>query len=61
MTYSNATLKRFAKLKQKKHREAERLFLAEGRTLVEEASVPSEYLFTELDDVKRLSTLANQF
>ena len=57
MTYSNATLKRFAKLKQKKHREAERLFLAEGRTLVEEASVPSEYLFTDLDAVKKLSTL----
>lgn len=58
MTYSNATLKRFAKLKQKKHREAERLFLAEGWTLVEEALVPSEYLFTDLEAVKRLSTLA---
>jgi RNA methyltransferase, TrmH family len=58
VTYSNATLKRFAKLKQKKHREAERLFLAEGRTLVEEALVPSEYLFTDFEAVKRLSTLA---
>ena len=57
MTYSNATLKRFAKLKQKKYREAERLFLAEGRTLVEEAPVPSEHLFADLDAVRKLSTL----
>ncbi len=54
---SAAVLKRLAKLKQKKHREAERLFLAEGQTLVEEASVPPEYLLTDPDAVKRLSTL----
>lgn len=57
MTYSNATLKRLAKLKQKKHREAERLFLAEGQTLIEEATAPPEDLLTAPDAVKRLSTL----
>lgn len=57
MTYSNATLKRLARLKQKKHREAERLFLAEGQTLVEEAQVPPKHLLMEPSDVKRLSTL----
>jgi TrmH family RNA methyltransferase len=54
---SVAVLKRLAKLKQKKHREAERLFLAEGRTLVEEATVPPVHLLTDSDAVKRLSTL----
>ncbi len=57
MTYSNATLKRLAKLKQKKYREAERLFLAEGRTLVEETPTPPEHLLTDPGAVKRLSTL----
>ena len=57
MTYSNAALKRFAKLKQKKHREADHLFLAEGQSLVEEAPTPPEHLLTDLDAVKRLSTL----
>ncbi len=57
MTYSNATLKRLAKLKQKKHREDERLFLAEGQTLLEEAPKPPDHLLTNLDAVKRLSTL----
>jgi TrmH family RNA methyltransferase len=57
VTYSNAALKRLAKLRQKKHREAERLFLAEGRTLVEEAPVPPEHLLTDLEAVKRLSTV----
>ncbi|MDQ4064280.1 MAG: RNA methyltransferase [Actinomycetota bacterium] len=57
MTYSNATLKRLAKLKQKKHRETERLFLVEGPALVEEANVPPEYLLVGPDAVKRLSTL----
>ena len=54
---SAAVLKRLAKLKQKKHREAEHLFLAEGRTLVDEATVPPVHLFTDPDAVKRLSTL----
>jgi RNA methyltransferase, TrmH family len=57
VTYSNAILKRFAKLKQKKHREAECLFLAEGQSLVKEAPTPPEHLLTDLDAVKRLSTL----
>ena len=57
MTYSNAALKRLARLKQKKHREAERLFLAEGQTLVEEALTSPEHLLTDPGDVKRLSTL----
>jgi TrmH family RNA methyltransferase len=57
VTYSNATLKRFAKLKQKKHREADHLFLAEGQSFVEEAPTPPQHLLTDLDAVKRLSTL----
>jgi TrmH family RNA methyltransferase len=57
VTYSNATFKRLAKLKQKKYREAERLFLAEGQNLVDEAVTPPTHLFTDLDAVKRLSTL----
>ncbi len=54
---SAATLKRLAKLRQKKYREVERLFLAEGRSLVEEATTPPAHLFTEPDAVKKLSTL----
>jgi TrmH family RNA methyltransferase len=57
VTYSNAILKRLARLKQKKHREAEHLFLAEGRTLVQEATVPPIHLLTDPAYVKRLSTL----
>ena len=55
---SAAALKRLAKLKQKKHREAERRFLAEGQTLVEETPTPPEHLLTDPSAVKRLSTLA---
>ena len=54
---SATALKRLARLKQKKYREAERLFLAEGHTLVEEAPAPPEHLLTEPGAVKRLSTL----
>jgi RNA methyltransferase, TrmH family len=54
---SAAVLKRLAKLKQKKHREAERLFFAEGKTLVEEATESPTYLLTDPGAVKRLSTL----
>jgi RNA methyltransferase, TrmH family len=57
VTYSNATLKRLARLKQKKHREAEHLFLAEGRTLVQEATVSPVHLLTDPAAVKSLSTL----
>jgi RNA methyltransferase, TrmH family len=54
---SAAALKRLARLKQKKYREAECLFLAEGHTLVEEAPAPPKYLLTDPGAVKRLSTL----
>jgi TrmH family RNA methyltransferase len=54
---SATTIKRLAKLKQKKYREAERLFLAEGQTLVEEATTPPVHLFSDFDTLKRLSTL----
>ncbi len=53
----NSTLKRLARLKQKKYREAERLFLAEGSNLVEEATAPPTRLFADPGAVKRLSTL----
>ncbi|WP_047865557.1 TrmH family RNA methyltransferase [Rubrobacter aplysinae] len=49
--------KRAAKLRQKKHRESERLFLAEGRSLFEESPVPAYSTFTGQDDVKRISSL----
>ena len=54
---STTTLKRLAKLKQKKYREAERLFLAEGQSLIEEATVPPARLLTDHEAVRRLSTL----
>jgi TrmH family RNA methyltransferase len=50
-------VRRAARLKAKKHREAERLFLAEGPTLIGEATMPPRYTFTEPEDVRRLSTL----
>jgi TrmH family RNA methyltransferase len=56
---SAATLKRLAKLQQKKYREAERLFLAEGETLVREAPSTPRNLLTDPGDVKRLSTLTS--
>jgi RNA methyltransferase, TrmH family len=54
---SAVVLKRLAKLKQKKYREAERLFIAEGQNVVEEASTPPVHLLTEPTAVRRLSTL----
>src|ERR687885_59889 len=54
---STAVLKRLAKLKQKKYREVERLFLAEGPYTIEEATVSPTYLLTDPDIVRRLSTL----
>jgi TrmH family RNA methyltransferase len=54
---SAATLKRLLKLKQKKYREAERLFLAEGQNLVEEAATLPVYLISDPDPIRRLSTL----
>ena len=53
---SRATLKRVAKLQQKKYREAERLFLAEGPSLIAEAPERPRYLFSEPEEIKRLST-----
>jgi TrmH family RNA methyltransferase len=54
---SAAELKRLAKLKQKKHREAQRRFLAEGESLVRESPAPPDATFTEPMAVRRLSML----
>ena len=54
---SDIALKRLLKLKQKKYREAEHLFLAEGQNLVEEAATPPIHLLTNPDAVRKLSTL----
>jgi RNA methyltransferase, TrmH family len=51
------SLKRAAKLKAKKHRESERLFLAEGGSLIRESKDPPKMLFDEPAEVRRLSTL----
>lgn len=51
------SLKRAAKLQQKKHREVERLFLAEGAVLVNEAPDPPRWLFESPEEVRRVSTL----
>ncbi len=55
---SAAELKRLAKLKQKKYREAEHLFLAEGKSLVEESRRAPTRLFTDPVTVTKLSTLS---
>ena len=51
------SLKRAAKLKAKKHREAERLFLGEGEVLIRETVEPPRRLFEEREEIRRLSTL----
>src|SRR5919107_4247844 len=51
------SFKRASRLKQKKHREAERLFLAEGASLILESREPPRRLFSEPEEVRRLSTL----
>jgi TrmH family RNA methyltransferase len=51
------SLKRAAKLNAKKHREAERLFLAEGEALIRESTEPPTRLFDELRELRRLSRL----
>lgn len=51
------SLKRATRLNQKKHREAERLFLAEGANLILESREPPIRLFSEPEEVRRLSTL----
>ncbi len=49
--------KRAAKLKLKKHREAQRLFLAEGSALIEEAPVRPLQVFEDTGQVRRTSAL----
>ncbi len=50
-------VRRAARLKVKKYREAERLFLAEGGNLVGEAPVRPRSTFADPDSVRRLSAL----
>jgi RNA methyltransferase, TrmH family len=49
--------KRAARLKTKKHREAERLFLAEGTAILEEALTVPLQVFDEVEHLRRVSTL----
>ena len=49
--------RRAAKLKAKKYREAERLFLAEGASLLEEATDPPVRVFDAEEQILRVSTL----
>lgn len=49
--------KRAAKLKAKKYREAERLFLAEGAAVLGEAPTAPLYVFDEDEQILRVSTL----
>ncbi len=49
--------KRAAKLNTKKHREAERLFLAEGAALLDETSVRPVEVFHDAQQVRRVSAL----
>jgi RNA methyltransferase, TrmH family len=51
------SLKRAARLKAKKYREGERLFLAEGTQLLEEATVPPVQVFDAEEQILRVSTL----
>jgi TrmH family RNA methyltransferase len=51
------SLKRAAKLKAKKHREADRLFLAEGSAILEEAPTAPLQVFDDVEQVRRVSTL----
>jgi TrmH family RNA methyltransferase len=51
------SLKRAAKLNAKKHREAERLFMAEGGALIRESPEPAMMLFDAPGELRRLSTL----
>src|SRR5215204_3106821 len=49
--------KRAARLKTKKHREAERLFLAEGAAVLEEAPTAPLQVFDKVGQLRRVSTL----
>ena len=55
--YAAISPKRAARLKAKKYREAERLFLAEGTTLLEEAPTTPLRVFDEVAQILRVSTL----
>ena len=54
---SAAEIKRVSKLHRKKHREEERVFLAEGRAVISESPEQPLKTYSEPDDVRRLSTL----
>ncbi len=49
--------RRAARLKTKKHRESERLFLAEGKAVLEEAPAAPLQVFDEAEQLRRVSTL----
>src|SRR5215204_7535071 len=51
------SLKRAAKLKAKKHREVEHLFIAEGAASLEEAPTPPLQVFDQMEQLRRISTL----
>lgn len=55
---SIAETKRFARLHRKKHREAEKIFLAEGESVISEAPSPPLKTFSDPETVRKLSTLA---
>ncbi|WP_166175614.1 TrmH family RNA methyltransferase [Rubrobacter tropicus] len=56
-TWYEISPKRAAKLNAKKHREAERLFLAEGETLIRESPEPPVRTFESEAEVRRVSAL----
>ena len=51
------SLKRAARLTAKKHREAERMFLAEGEAVIRESTEPAIRLFDGPGEIRRLSAL----
>ncbi len=51
------SLKRAAKLRAKKYREAQRLFLAEGAAILDEAPITPLRVFGEAEEILRVSTL----
>src|SRR3712207_5216723 len=51
------SLKRAAKLRAKKYREIERLFIAEGVASLEEAPTPPLQVFDQAEQLRRVSTL----
>ncbi|WP_273845203.1 TrmH family RNA methyltransferase [Rubrobacter calidifluminis] len=55
---SKGSLRRYARLRLKKYRERERLFLAEGETLLREATVPYVAFFERPEELRAISTLS---